>query len=135
MHYHIYITSCSDIMELLYLGNIIILLHFAHFLCVQFETYTLETVLYVLDRYGLSSDLRRSPVHVAKTCAQMVCVCVCLCVCVCASVCFCVFMCVCVCACACVLCMDVCACIFLCVLCVYEHILVNSNCNLILGEC
>jgi transglutaminase 1 len=38
----------------------------------QFESYSLNSALYLLDRFGLNSELRRSPVHVSRTCATMV---------------------------------------------------------------
>ena len=38
----------------------------------QFESYSLNTALYLLDRFGLESELRRSPVHVSRTLATMV---------------------------------------------------------------
>nr|WVH01984.1 protein-glutamine gamma-glutamyltransferase K-like isoform X3 [Halisarca dujardinii] len=38
----------------------------------QFESYSLNAALYLLDRFGLDSELRRSPVHVSRTCATMV---------------------------------------------------------------
>nr|WVH01985.1 protein-glutamine gamma-glutamyltransferase K-like isoform X4 [Halisarca dujardinii] len=38
----------------------------------QFESYSLNAALYLLDRFELDSELRRSPVHVSRTCATMV---------------------------------------------------------------
>ena len=38
----------------------------------QFESYSLNTALYLLDQSGLESELRRSPVHVSRTLTTMV---------------------------------------------------------------
>ena len=38
----------------------------------QFAPYSLNTALYLLDRFGLDPELRRNPVHVSRACATMV---------------------------------------------------------------
>nr|WVH01982.1 protein-glutamine gamma-glutamyltransferase K-like isoform X1 [Halisarca dujardinii] len=38
----------------------------------QFEPYSLDAAMHLLDKSGLGSDLRRSAVHVTRTCTQMV---------------------------------------------------------------